>query len=272
MVARTGSHNVLSDQVSDADSFRQATRRMWRGGHLRPSRSLQARLPQPVRAATSRAGIGGHRGLQRRAASTSQSHGPGIRHLHRRRPGPRFPARWPSATPATPPRAIPHCSMPSPSWWSATRARLRWRTTATSPMRTKCTPNLSKQGSIFQTTSDTEVMVHLIARSREQTLVDAMADSLRRIEGAFSLVMLTPDRIFAARDPRGFRPLVMGRISGEAAHRRRHHCLRVRDLRLRPDRRDLRARSQARRIGDRWSGRRSFALLFGAAAAIELHL
>jgi amidophosphoribosyltransferase len=78
---------------------------------------------------------------------------------------------------------------------------------------------LEQQGSIFQTTSDTEVLVHLVARSREQTLVDAMADSLRRVEGAFSLVMLTPDRIFAARDPRGFRPLVMGRISGEAAHR-----------------------------------------------------
>jgi len=77
---------------------------------------------------------------------------------------------------------------------------------------------LEQQGSIFQTTSDTEVVVHLIARSREQTLADAMADSLRRIEGAFSLVMLTPDRIFAARDPRGFRPLVMGRILGQAAH------------------------------------------------------
>src|SRR5271167_3493540 len=77
---------------------------------------------------------------------------------------------------------------------------------------------LEQQGSIFQTTSDTEVVVHLIARSREQTLADAMADSLRRIEGAFSLVMLTPDRIFAARDPRGFRPLVMGRISGQATH------------------------------------------------------
>jgi amidophosphoribosyltransferase len=76
---------------------------------------------------------------------------------------------------------------------------------------------LERQGSIFQTTSDTEVVVHLIARSREETLPDAMADSLRRIEGAFSLVMMTPDRIFAARDPRGFRPLVMGRISGQAA-------------------------------------------------------
>src|SRR5215471_17307968 len=78
---------------------------------------------------------------------------------------------------------------------------------------------LEQSGSIFQTTSDTEVVVHLIARSREQTLPDAMADSLRRVEGAFSLVMLTPDRIFAARDPRGFRPLVMGRIPGHAAHR-----------------------------------------------------
>src|SRR5512142_2860340 len=71
---------------------------------------------------------------------------------------------------------------------------------------------LDQQGSIFQTTSDTEVVVHLIAQSREQTLEDAVSDALRRIEGAFSLVMLTPDRVFAARDPRGFRPLCMGRI------------------------------------------------------------
>jgi amidophosphoribosyltransferase len=78
--------------------------------------------------------------------------------------------------------------------------------------------HLERQGSIFQTTSDTEVIVHLIARSNEETLESAMSDSLRRIEGAFSLVMLTPDRIFAARDPRGFRPLVMGRISGQASH------------------------------------------------------
>ncbi len=78
---------------------------------------------------------------------------------------------------------------------------------------------LEQAGSIFQTTSDTEVIMHLIARSREQALADAMADSLRRLEGAFSLVMLTPDRIFAARDARGFRPLVMGRIPGQAAHR-----------------------------------------------------
>lgn len=74
-------------------------------------------------------------------------------------------------------------------------------------------------GSIFQTSSDTEVIVHLIAQSREHTLPDAIADALRRVEGAFSLVMISPDRIFAARDPRGFRPLAMGRIAGETSQR-----------------------------------------------------
>jgi amidophosphoribosyltransferase len=71
---------------------------------------------------------------------------------------------------------------------------------------------LERQGSIFQTNSDTEVIVHLIAMSKEHTLPEAMADALRRVEGAFSLLMMSPDRIFAARDPRGFRPLAMGRI------------------------------------------------------------
>jgi amidophosphoribosyltransferase len=79
---------------------------------------------------------------------------------------------------------------------------------------------LENQGSIFQTNSDTEVIVHLIALSREQTLPEAMADSLRRVEGAFSLVMISTDRIFAARDPRGFRPLAMGRIPASGLEKR----------------------------------------------------
>src|SRR5262244_903397 len=74
---------------------------------------------------------------------------------------------------------------------------------------------MEAQGSIFQTSSDTEVIVHLIAQSREQTLPEAIADALRRVEGAFSLVMISPDRIFAIRDPRGFRPLAMGRIPAQ---------------------------------------------------------
>src|SRR5271170_5657381 len=72
---------------------------------------------------------------------------------------------------------------------------------------------LEGQGSIFQTNSDTEVIVHLIALSKEQTLPEAVADALRQVEGAFSLVMMSNDRVFAVRDPRGFRPLAMGRIA-----------------------------------------------------------
>ena len=78
---------------------------------------------------------------------------------------------------------------------------------------------LEKAGSIFQTTSDTEVIVHLIAQSREQTMPDAITDALRRIEGAFSLVIMTRDRIFAARDPRGFRPLSIGKIPASDVNR-----------------------------------------------------
>ena len=79
---------------------------------------------------------------------------------------------------------------------------------------------LESHGSIFQTNSDTEVIVHLIALSKEQTLPEAMADALRRVEGAFSLVMISPDRIFAARDRRGFRPLAMGRIPAQSGEKR----------------------------------------------------
>ncbi|WP_446745889.1 amidophosphoribosyltransferase [Silvibacterium acidisoli] len=71
---------------------------------------------------------------------------------------------------------------------------------------------LERAGAFFQTTSDSEIIVQLIAHSKENTLVDAIADSLSQVDGAFSIVMMTRDRIFAARDPRGFRPLSMGRI------------------------------------------------------------
>jgi amidophosphoribosyltransferase len=71
---------------------------------------------------------------------------------------------------------------------------------------------LERDGAYFQTTSDSEIIVQLIAQSRAGTLVDAIADSLSQVDGAFSIVMMTRDRVFAARDPRGFRPLSMGRI------------------------------------------------------------
>ena len=80
---------------------------------------------------------------------------------------------------------------------------------------TEIRAKLEAQGSIFQTNSDTEVIVHLIALSKEHTLPEAIADALRRVEGAFSLVLMSADRIFAVRDPRGFRPLAMGRIPAQ---------------------------------------------------------
>ncbi|HEX3373935.1 MAG TPA: amidophosphoribosyltransferase, partial [Edaphobacter sp.] len=73
---------------------------------------------------------------------------------------------------------------------------------------------LERDGALFQTTSDSEIIIQLIAHSKQSTLVDCIADSLGQVEGAFSIVMMTRNRIFAARDPHGFRPLSMGRISG----------------------------------------------------------
>jgi amidophosphoribosyltransferase len=73
---------------------------------------------------------------------------------------------------------------------------------------------LEGRGAIFSTTSDSEVIVHLLARSREATLEERLIDSLSRVKGAFSLVMLTNDALVAVRDPHGFRPLVLGRLDG----------------------------------------------------------
>jgi amidophosphoribosyltransferase len=74
---------------------------------------------------------------------------------------------------------------------------------------------LERDGAIFSTTSDSEIIIQLIAHSRSNTLIDCMAEALGQVEGAFSIVMMTRNRVFAARDPHGFRPLCMGRIHGE---------------------------------------------------------
>jgi amidophosphoribosyltransferase len=71
---------------------------------------------------------------------------------------------------------------------------------------------LEASGSIFQSTVDTEVIIHLIAASREATLIGRIIDALAQVKGAYSLVFLTEDRMIAARDPHGFRPLVLGRV------------------------------------------------------------
>ena len=72
---------------------------------------------------------------------------------------------------------------------------------------------LVRRGSLFQSTSDTEVIVHLIATSLKGTVVDRLVDGLRQVEGAYSLVALSQDSIIGLRDPLGVRPLVIGRLA-----------------------------------------------------------
>jgi amidophosphoribosyltransferase len=68
------------------------------------------------------------------------------------------------------------------------------------------------QGSIFQTNSDTEVVVHLYARSPAGSFADAIVESIAQLSGAFSFAIMTKDHLIAARDPHGFRPLALGRL------------------------------------------------------------
>src|SRR6266404_3540994 len=71
---------------------------------------------------------------------------------------------------------------------------------------------LVRRGSLFQSTSDTEVIVHLIATSLKDTVVERLTDALRQVEGAYSLVALSQDSVIGVRDPLGVRPLVLGRL------------------------------------------------------------
>ncbi|MGI9415870.1 MAG: amidophosphoribosyltransferase, partial [Hyphomicrobiales bacterium] len=73
---------------------------------------------------------------------------------------------------------------------------------------------LVQQGAICQSTSDTEVILHLVAQSRQPRFVDKFIDALRMIEGAYSLVALTNKKLIGARDPLGIRPLVLGELDG----------------------------------------------------------
>ena len=74
--------------------------------------------------------------------------------------------------------------------------------------------DLIRQGAICQSTSDTEAILHLVARSRRPRIVDRFIESLRQIEGAYALVALTNKKLIGARDPLGIRPLVLGELNG----------------------------------------------------------
>lgn len=72
--------------------------------------------------------------------------------------------------------------------------------------------DLEEDGHIFQATSDTEVIIHLIAKSRENSFVDCVVDALQKVVGAFTILATNGEEIVAVRDPHGFRPLVLGKI------------------------------------------------------------
>ncbi len=77
---------------------------------------------------------------------------------------------------------------------------------------------LRRQGSIFQSTTDSEVLIHLIATSRGERTIDRVIEALHQVRGAYSLVFLRPHELIAARDPHGFRPLVLGRLDDTGGH------------------------------------------------------
>ena len=79
---------------------------------------------------------------------------------------------------------------------------------------TRLRRELVRRGSIFQSTSDTETIIHLVATSNYRTLLDKFIDALKQVEGAYSLVVMTPEGMIGCRDPLGIRPLVMGTLDG----------------------------------------------------------
>ena len=73
---------------------------------------------------------------------------------------------------------------------------------------------LGSTGAIFQSTNDSEVIVHLMAQAKSENFVDRAAEALRQVSGAYSLVLMTENELLAARDPYGFRPLCLGKLDG----------------------------------------------------------
>ncbi|MGP1471515.1 MAG: amidophosphoribosyltransferase [Schwartzia sp. (in: firmicutes)] len=73
---------------------------------------------------------------------------------------------------------------------------------------------LEQQGTIFQTSIDTEVILNLIARSRKERVEERLADSLNQVQGAYCITLMTESKLIGARDPQGFRPLCLGRLDG----------------------------------------------------------
>ena len=98
------------------------------------------------------------------------------------------------------------------SWLPASTDKSPFATTATCLSREEERRKLESEGAIFSATSDTEVILHGVARSKAASVREAIPEVLRDTEGAFSMLFLTPSELIAIRDPRGFRPLALGRL------------------------------------------------------------
>jgi amidophosphoribosyltransferase len=108
--------------------------------------------------------------------------------------------------------------------------------------------DLVREGAIFQSTSDTEAIIHLAARSHYELVVEKLIDALKHVEGAYSLVALTSKKLIGVRDAYGVRPLVLGRLDDAWISR-------LRNLRARHHRRRVRARYRTWRDGGHHDGR-----------------
>ena len=230
-----------SRSVWPEEHVRQVQGRVRRLRHLRSSRSRQHDLPRPLRAAAPRPGERRHCRVGRRA-------------------GPRRRGRW--ATSPTSSTARRSSQLPGPTGdrpralldgrreplleCAADPDRLRARpdrasaTTATSSTRSELRDELVRQGSIFQSSSDTEVVLHLYARSKARSVEDAVVESVTQVQGAFSFVMLTQGSA-----DRGPRSAWLPAAGARPARRRRRRLLG--DLRDGSHRRHLRARRRAGR-------------------------
>ena len=213
-------------------------------GIYRTPGSGEPRLPRPVRAPAPRAGVGGHRLDRRRPAalrSREMGHVNDIFTADRLKDLPGFAAighvRYSTAGDS------------SQEERPADRGRLRGRLGRRRPQRQPGQRGRAARAArggrarSSRAPPTPRCIVHLIARSRERTLPERVADALRQVRGAYSLVFLTEDMLIAVRDPMGFRPLVLGKVEGRLGGL-------VRDLRVRADRGRVRARRRAGRDGD----------------------
>ena len=124
---------------------------------------------------------------------------------------------------------------------------------------------LVRNGAMMQSTTDTEVILHLVAQSKRNRFIDRFIEALRAIEGAWALVSLTNKKLIGARDPLGIRPLVLGELDGCSDPR-------VGNLRARHHRREICSRHRARRGHRVRRARRAEPQAVSAKAAAALHL